>query len=50
MSIFDSGRYYLKARFPKCQAWQISATGTKDYVTPDDIHVAPATRFLATLV
>jgi predicted AAA+ superfamily ATPase len=46
----DRGLHYLKARFPKCQAWQISATGTKDYVTPDDIRVAPAMRFLQTLV
>lgn len=42
----DRGLKYLKARFPKCEAWQISATGTKDYVTPDDIRVAPAMRLL----
>jgi len=29
----DRGLRYLKERFPKCEAWQISATGTKDYVT-----------------
>ncbi len=46
----DRGLRYLRARFPKCEAWQISATGTKDYVTPDDIRVAPAMRLLSTLV
>lgn len=40
----------LKVRFPKAEAWQISATGTKDYVSPEGIRVAPATRFLSTLV
>lgn len=46
----DRGLRYLKARCPKCDAWQISATGTKDYVTPDNIRVAPAMRLLPTLV
>ena len=46
----DRGLKYLKARFPKCEAWQLSATGTKDYVTPDDIRVAPAMRLLSALV
>ena len=46
----DRGLRYLKARFPKCKAWQISATGTKDYVTPDDIRVAPAMQLLPRLV
>lgn len=46
----DRGLRYLKARFPKCEAWQISALGTKDYVTPDDIRVAPALRLRARLV
>ncbi len=40
----------LKARFPKAEAWQVSAAGTKDYVSPDGIRVAPATLFLSTLV
>lgn len=44
------GLRYLKIRFPGCQAWQISATGTKDYVTTDGIRVAPAMRLLSTLV
>ena len=46
----DRGLNYLKARFPKCEAWQISAIGTKDYVTPDDIRLAPAMQLLPRLV
>ncbi|MBI3785286.1 MAG: ATP-binding protein [Deltaproteobacteria bacterium] len=46
----DKSLRYLKARFPKCDAWQISATGSKDYVSRDGIRVAPATAFLTTLV
>lgn len=40
----------LKVRFPKAEAWQVSAAGTKDYVSPEGIRVAPATLFLSTLV
>jgi hypothetical protein len=43
----DRGLRYLKARFPACEAWQISATGTKDYVTPEGIRVTPAIRLLS---
>ena len=46
----DRDLRYLKTRFPKCAAWQISATGTKDYVTPEGIRVAPAMRLLPTFV
>ena len=46
----DRSLKYLKARFPKCQAWQVSAVGTKDYVTPDGIRVAPAMQLLRGLV
>lgn len=46
----DRGLRYLKARFPKAQAWQLSETGAKDYVTPDGIRVAPALAFLRDLV
>ena len=31
----DRGLKYLRARFPKAEAWQVSETGTKDYVTPE---------------
>lgn len=41
---------YLKAKFPAADAWQVSATGRKDYVSPDGIRVAPAARLLTGLV
>jgi hypothetical protein len=46
----DRGVRYLKARFPEAAAWQLSATGTKDYQTPEGIRVAPALRLLGSLV
>ena len=46
----DRGMRYLKLRFPEAEAWQISATGTKDYRSPDGVRVAPAVRFLKALV
>jgi hypothetical protein len=46
----DRSLHYLKARFPDAEAWQISATGIKDYQTPDGVRVAPALRLLAGLV
>jgi predicted AAA+ superfamily ATPase len=46
----DPGLRYLKVRFPACDAWQISAQGVKDYVTAENIRVAPATTLLSTLV
>ena len=45
----DRSLRYLKARFPTCEAWQVSAVGTKDYVTPDGIRVAPALELLRTV-
>ena len=45
----DRGLRYLKARFPKAEAWQLSATGSKDYVTPEGIRVAPALALLRDL-
>ena len=41
---------YFKARFPECDAWQISATGMKDYLSKEGIRVAPAPLFLSQLV
>ena len=35
---------YLKVRFPDAQAWQISAGGRNEYVSPEGIRVAPALR------
>ena len=45
----DRGVRYLKARFPKAGAWQISVVGTKGFVTPDGIRVALALRLLSDL-
>ena len=38
----SSGLKYFKNKFPGCQAWQISATGIKDYINKEHIRVAPA--------
>ncbi len=46
----DRGVRYLKARFPHAEAWQISATGTKDYQSPEGVRVAPALRLLERLI
>jgi len=46
----DRSLHYLRARFPGCEAFQVSAVGQKDYVTPDGIRVCPAVTFLKTLV
>lgn len=46
----DRGIRALRSRFPAAEAWQVSATGTKDYVTPEGIRVAPAMRLLQRLV
>jgi hypothetical protein len=44
------GLRYLKTRFPEADAVQISATGKRDFLTPDGIRVRPAIPFLAELV
>ena len=41
---------YLKERFTQVEAWQISATGRKDFVSPEGIRVSPALPFLRGLV
>jgi hypothetical protein len=46
----DRGLRYLRARFPEGEAFQLSAIGRKDYVTPDGIRVCPAVTLLRTLV
>ena len=45
----DPSLRYLKARFPDCEAWQLSAVGTKDFVSPEGIRVCPALEFLRRL-
>ena len=46
----SSGLKYILARFPDAQAWQISATGKRDYVSAEGIRVAPAAVLLRQLV
>ena len=46
----DKSLRYFKVRFPDCDAWQISATGSNDYVDRHGIRVAPALTLLRTLV
>jgi len=44
------GLRYLKRRFPEARALQVSATGGKDYRSPEGIRVCPALGFLRELV
>ena len=46
----DRGLHYLRARFPRCEAFQVSAVGRKDYITRDGVRVCPALTLLRTLV
>jgi hypothetical protein len=46
----DKSLRYLKAKFAGADAWQVSSTGTKDFVTPEGIRVAPALALLRELV
>ena len=46
----DRGLRYLKARFPDCDAWQVSAIGRKDYVTAESIRVTNAMTLLSRLL
>lgn len=41
---------YLKIRFPECSAWQISATGKKNFVDGLGIRACPASEFLKDLI
>jgi uncharacterized protein len=41
---------YLKLRFPETDAWQVSASGQRDYVSREGVRVAPALELLTTLV
>lgn len=45
----DRGLRYLAERFPEAAAWQISATGTKDYKSREGIRVSPGLTLLRTL-
>jgi len=46
----DKGLAYLKARFPKVEAWQIHGHGDKNVRTPEGIRLAPALTFLQSFV
>jgi hypothetical protein len=46
----NKGLRYLKVRFPACPAWQVSATGKKDYLSAQGIRVATALALLRELV
>jgi len=41
---------YFKKKFPHCEAWQLSAKGSKHFVNREGIHHAPAWVFLKNLV
>ena len=49
-SDISKGLKYLKVRFPETEAWQVSATGNKDYLSKENIRVCPATVLLGTLI
>ena len=44
------GLRYLKARFSEVIAWQVSAFGQRDFISPEGVRVAPAVRLLKELV
>ncbi len=46
----DRNLRYLKARHPAAEAWQVSATGRRDFQTPEGIRVAPSLVLLSRLV
>jgi hypothetical protein len=46
----DRGLRYLVAKFPGVEAWQVHATGKKDYASPEGIRVAPAAALLGGMV
>lgn len=46
----DPSLRYLKQRFPAAPAYQVHLRGDRESVTPDQIHLWSANRFLSTLV
>jgi hypothetical protein len=44
------GLHLLRERYPHCPAWQVHLEGSKNYLSPDGIRVAPAIELLRTLV
>jgi hypothetical protein len=49
-SRLDRSLRYLKRRYPDAEAWQLAASGDRDYRAPEGIRVCPALTFLKTLV
>jgi len=45
----DRSLRYLKLRFAAAEAWQLSAIGTKDFVSPEGIRACPALVFMRRL-
>ena len=50
MLAVDKSLRYFKARIADCDAWQVSAVGTMDYLAARWVRVAPALSLLRTLV
>ncbi len=46
----DPGLRYLRAKYPGAEAWQLHATGKKDYQTPEGIRVTAASTLLGELI
>ncbi len=46
----DKSLRYLKQRFPDCDAYQLSATGSKDFETPEGIRACHALELLRELI
>jgi hypothetical protein len=46
----DKSLRYLKNKFPHAEAWQLSMTGKKDYVSGEGIRVTPAINYLKDLI
>lgn len=46
----DRSLRYWKKKFPRCAAWQLTAVGESDFVTPSGIRVCGAMKFLRRLV
>ncbi|MBF0595000.1 MAG: ATP-binding protein [Candidatus Omnitrophica bacterium] len=44
------GLKYLKNKYPGVDSWQISAVGSKDYISKEGIRVCPALKYLSGLV
>ena len=49
-SRLDRSLRYLKRRYPDADAWQLSATGDRDYLAPEGIRVCPAPTLLKSLI